>query len=706
MNDRIQNLVKLTLNGETYAQPNPTAFDREDVFLSKIERESKQLCEFILNQNPIISKYSLFTGFFNTDNSVVGDIFRRKGHSGWKSISAGFYRQQLNNLVTLEWQHATADYTKALSIGLKGILKELDESIQKHDGEKKEYLLALKKVGLTLIAWAHKCSDAVIEFSKGVDEPQYKANLEKLANTLRYIPENPPSNFYEAVLTIYIWFATDPDSLGTLDRYLAPFYFNDIQNGTLTKEQATEYLQELYLMVQSATHYKHMNFTRGGESHFCVGGYLENGEDGFSELSKLIIDSLCELPTWIPQVTLRWTKKLSHENFRYVMDKERNDPNKRIAFQNDEKRIKCYTDYCGFKYQDAIKYTTVGCNEPAFPGAPAGATSKGNIAKCIERLLHKKDELIKNAKTFDEFYEVFEKEMLNDLATIIEYDTKFIKKRAEDYNYLSALLFNGCIEKGISPTQGAGEVVISSPSLMGGTTVIDSLSIIKQFVFDEKIVSLPTLIDALKNDWVGYEDLLLKIKKDGDFFGNNTDRANEMAQRFFGSIYNFLKGKKSYFGYPILIGDLFGYNVHHVWYGELMNATPDGRKKGERLSFGLQQMNGRDTDGLTSYLFSIAKADPCGICCGSSVTNVNIEEQLIRNDSNFEKLVTLFETYFMMGGLHFQLTYVSVEDMINAQKSPDEYKNLRVRVSGFSDYFVSLNSDIQTDIINRSQHSH
>jgi formate C-acetyltransferase len=115
-------------------------------------------------------------------------------------------------------------------------------------------------------------------------------------------------------------------------------------------------------------------------------------------------------------------------------------------------------------------------------------------------------------------------------------------------------------------------------------------------------------------------------------------------------------------------------------------------------------MNGRDTDGLTSYLFSIAKADPYGICCGDTVTNVNIEEQLVRDDSSFEKLVALFETYFMMGGVHFQLTYASVEDLINAQKSPNEYKNLRVRVSGFSDYFVSLNTDIQTDIINRSQH--
>jgi formate C-acetyltransferase len=581
----------------------------------------------------------------------------------------------------------------------------VDESIEKFDGEKKEYLLALKKVGETLIAWARICSNTASEFAKTVEEEEYRQNLEKLAKTLQRIPENPPQNFYEAVLTVYFWFATDPDSLGTLDRYLAPFYFADVEKGALTKEEATEYLQELFLMVQIATPHNDKRFTRGGESHFCVGGYLENGEDGFSEFSKLIIEALLDLPTWIPQVTFRWTKKTGRENFYWVMDKERKDPNKRIAFQNDDKRIKCYTEYCGFKYEDAVKYTTLGCNEPSFAGGPAGATSKGNIAKCIETLFHKKSNDIEKAQTFDDFYKLFEQEMTNDLATIIAYDRKFIAKRAEDFNYLSALLFKGCVKKGLSPTQGASDTVVSSPILMGAITAIDSLIIVKQFVFDEKIVSMSTLIDALQNNWEGYEDLHALIKKKGDFFGNDTPRSNEIAQKFYASIYHFLKDKKNLFGYPILIGDLFGYNQHHVWYGASMEATPDGRKRGDSVSFGLQQTQGRDRDGLTSYLLSIAKADPNGICCGSTVTNVTIEDQLVKNDDNFDKLVSLFETYFMLGGVHFQLTYVSKEDLIKAKETPDEYKNLRVRVSGFSDYFVRLNSDIQDGIIERTQHS-
>jgi formate C-acetyltransferase len=136
-----------------------------------------------------------------------------------------------------------------------------------------------------------------------------------------------------------------------------------------------------------------------------------------------------------------------------------------------------------------------------------------------------------------------------------------------------------------------------------------------------------------------------------------------------------------------------------------MLATPDGRKASDSISFGFQQTLGRDRDGLTSYLLYIAKADPNGICCGSTVTNVTIDDQLVRNDENFDKLVSLLETYFMLGGVHFQLTYVSKEDLIKAKETPDDYKNLRVRVSGFSDYFVRLNSDIQNGIIERTQHS-
>ena len=703
MNERIRKLTELTLKGEMYASPTETAYDREDLFLPRQRRESKRLCEFILNQQPVLTEYSKMTGFFNTDSSVVGDAFRRRGHAAFAKLKDDFYCKPVDNLSTFEWQHATADYQKVLDKGIRGILEEIDESLKKHtDAEEAEFLYALKRVANAMIGWAHKCSGKALALSETVKNGEYRKNLQILSKALQNVPENKPNSFYEAVLTIYVCFSADPDSVGTLDRYLTPFYERDIQNGSLTREEAKEYLQELFLMLQAATPRSAAKFTRGAESHFCIGGYLPDGTDGFNDLSKLILESLLELPTWIPQVTLRWTAKTPREVFRYALDCERKDPNKRIAFQNDEKRMKCYTEICGFPFEKAVAYTTVGCNEPAFLGAITGSNSKINFARSTETLFHKKSEKIINVKTFDEYYEIFLEELFSDLDIAYDYDDKYNRERAKDINYLSSIFFQGCIEKARSLTQGAGDIVVASPMYMGIANVMDSLIAVKQFVFDEKIITMKELISAVQANWEGYEDLHTLIVNKGDFFGNDTDRSNYVAQRLYQSLYEYLKDKTNLFGYHFLVGDLFGYNPHFKWFGEKMGATPDGRKAGEALKFGLQQSGGYDRNGLTALLNSIAKIDPNGIGCGSTVTNFMIDEQLIKNDDHFEKTVDMLETYFKMGGVHFQLTYVSKEDLIHAKVTPEDYKNLRVRVSGFSDYFVNLNESIQDEIIERT----
>jgi formate C-acetyltransferase len=210
------------------------------------------------------------------------------------------------------------------------------------------------------------------------------------------------------------------------------------------------------------------------------------------------------------------------------------------------------------------------------------------------------------------------------------------------------------------------------------------------------------LVSAVQSNWEGHEDLRTLIVNKGDFFGNDTERSNYVAQKLYQSLYEYLKDKTNLFGYHFLVGDLMGYNVHHKWFGEKTLATPDGRYNGDSLKFGLGQSEGKDRNGLSALLNSVAKVDPNAIGCGSTVTNLTIDEQLIKNDEHFEKTVNMLLTYFKMGGVHFQLTYVSKEDLLNAKVTPENYKNLRVRVSGFSDYFVKLNKSIQDDIIERT----
>ena len=702
MTERIKLLTKRTRSGEMYVD-TVSVENTYDPDKSRIENEVEALCNYILRQEPKINEHCAFTGRFNFDGSVVGDAFKRGGHYYNCKALEKYYLKPQENLSTMEWQHATADYKKVLDKGIVGIIEEINASIKVHEKpEEIEFLNGLKRVANTLILWAEKCSSRAKELAEKTENKEAKVRLKKLSKALLNVPKNKPNSFYEAILSIFVCFSADPDSIGTLDRYLSPFYFNDIKNGTLTRDEAREYLQELFLMLQASTPIDSVHFTRGGESHFCIGGYLPNGEDGFNDLSRLIAESMVELPTYIPQVTLRWTKKLSYQDFYFMMDLERRDPHKRIAFTNDEKRIKCYTEICGIPYERAVSYTTVGCNEPAFVGAITGSTSKGNILHPIETLFHKKQEKIADLKSFDEFYKVFEEELFADLGKIFAYDDMYNWERSKDYNYISSLFFNDCIENAKSLTQGGGNYVITAPMLIGMTTLIDSLIVVKQCVFDEKLITMSELISALGSNWQGYDDLRTVILKKAEFFGNDTDTSNEVGKRLYGSLYSYLKDRKNIFGYQWLIGDLLGYNEHHRWFGDNTKATPDGRRDGDLLKFGIGQGGGKDREGLTALLNSLSKLDDRAIACGSTVTNISLDENMVKNDDSFKKLVSMLDTYFKNGGVHFQLTYVSREDLINAQKTPEDYSNLRVRVTGFSDYFVKLKPSIQNDIIDRT----
>ena len=706
MNERIEKLVKKTVLGEMYVYPVKTEYNRCDLFLQPIKMSAKRVCEYIRNQEPLIVAESCFTGLITFDGSVEGDIFGRPGHKNFKIACDNFYNQPVDNLLTFEWQHSTGDFGKLINSGIVGIKARIRKSIENHkdNAEAIQFLETQSDICDALVDWADKCSEKALSFSKTISNKKYKKNLEKLSRSLKIVPKNPASNFYEAILSLYVCYGFIPDSIGLIDRYLYPYYKKDIENRILTKEEATEYLQELFLMLQARTHISSDRFYRGGESHFCVGGYLENGEDGFNELSKLIVESLMELPTWIPQISLRWTPKTPHAVLHYMMDCERKDPNKRIAFVNDEPRINGLMKYTGFSYKKAVNYTMIGCNEIALPGGIVFGFDPMNIVRCIQNTFFGRSDDIITVQTFDAFYNIFQEELFNDLRKADKIGRGFQTIRSRDCNLVSNMFIDGCTENAKSVTQGGTDTYIAVGLLIGISNVIDSLSVTKQLVFDEKQITMKQLIDALKNNWTGFENLREYILKNGMFFGNDDDCSNDIAHRFFKSLDKWNDGN-NYLRKKLLFGNLVGYNQHHKFFGDHTKATPDGRFDGDMISFGIGQSEGKDRNGLTALLSSVAKCDPYSILTGPSVTNILLDEQLVKNDENFEKLVCLFEAYFKMGGTHFQLTYVSKKDLINAKSSPDKYRNLRVRVSGFSDYFVFLNEGLQDEIIQRTAHT-
>ena len=707
MNERIKILTEKTVKGEMWVEPVKTEYDRTDLFLSPVKMTGKRVCEYIANQDIMILEESCFTGLMSFDDSVEGDIFSRIGHRNFQTAMQNFYNKPVDNLLTFEWQHSVGDFEKIIKRGLAGIKEEIEKSRLSHKDDERalEFLQTQTDLCNAIIARAEKGSKKALEKAKETVNPEYKDNLEKLSEGLSRVPEKPAENFYEAVLCLYFCYPFIPDSIGLIDRYLYPYYKNDVESGALSPEKAKEYLQELFLMLQARINISSDRFYRGGESHFCIGGYTEDGEDGFNDLSRMIIDALMELPTWIPQISLRWTKKTPTEVLRYMLDCERKDANKRIAFVNDEPRLKGLMVHTGLSYKEAVNYTMMGCNELALPGGMVFGFDPMNIVRSVENTFFKRQDDIAAAKDFDDFYAIYEQELFDDLWTAEKISKGFQNIRSKDCNIVSNIFLEGCIENAKSCTQGGLTRYIAVGLPIGLSNVIDSLSVTKQFVYDEKIITMPELIDALKNNWSGYEQLRTLILKKGNFFGNDDDCSNEIATRLFKSIGKW-NNTENYLGKKWLFGNLVGYNEHHKFFGNATKATPDGRFSGDMINFGIGQTKSKDRKGITALLNSVAKCDPDAVLTGPSVTNVLLEEQLIKNDEYFNKLVSLFETYFKNGGTHFQLTYVSKEDLINAKKAPDNYKNLRVRVSGFSDYFVFLNEGLQDEIIDRTKHTH
>ena len=706
MIDRVRKLAERTVKGEMWVDPVKTEYDSTDLFLSPVKMSGKRVCKYIVNQPHLIHEESCFTGLMVFDSSVEGDIFHRHGHKNFHIAMDHFYNKPVNNLLTFEWQHSVGDFGKIIRRGLAGIKKDIEASRTTHQGDAEalEFLQTQEDVCNAIIERAHIGAQRALAKAEETQNPEYKENLRRLSCGLMNVPENPAQSFYEAVLCLYFCYPFIPDSIGLIDRYLYPYYKKDIESGALTQECAAAYLQELYLMLQARIHISSDRFYRGGESHFCIGGYLENGEDGFNELSRLIVEALMDLPTWIPQISLRWTRKTPRDVLRYMMDCERSDPNKRIAFVNDEPRLKGLMEYTGLPFEEAVSYTMMGCNELALPGGMVFGFDPFNIMRSIETIFHSRSEELLAAATFEDFFAIFKDQLFKDLWEAEGISKGFQTIRSRDCNLVSNIFLEGCIENAKSCTQGGLTRYIAVGLPIGLSNVIDSLSITKQFVYEDEIVTMQELIEALKNNWQGYEDLHSLIMKKGNFFGNDDDCSNEAANLLFASLAEW-NNTDNYLGKKWVFGNLIGYNEHHKFFGSAMKATPDGRFDGEDTNFGIGQTKGKDRNGLTALLNSIAKCDPQAVLTGPSVTNVLIDEKLIKDDEHFEKTVDLFLTYFQSGGTHFQLTYVSKDDLVKAKVVPEEHKNLRVRVSGFSDYFVFLNDALQDEIIERTAHA-
>ena len=705
MNERLLRMAERSNREDIYPAPVPVEIDPDDRMLPEPLLTARYLALFLERQTVRIDDDARLAGLVRFHGCPVpSNVFQRLGHARFAEAARRFYRKTDDNLTCFEWQHANADFGKLLRLGIHGYIAEILAARKAFpaDPDRLLFLAALEKTCHAILDWAERCARECIAQAESATDAERRRELRRLAELCRRAPAFPARTFEEAVQSVFFCFQFLPDSLGLPDRYLRPLYEQGLADGSLTREAAKELLQELFVMVNGFTPPSSGNADKGAESHFAVGGYLPDGTDGFHDLSWLILEAMMELPLRRPQVSLRWTGKTPFEILRRVMDCERHDPYKRIAFANDEPRIRAFMRFGDLPFEKACRYVMVGCNEPTFEGTIDLSGCKGNLARALLDTFANRASEVRQARDFDAFYAIFEEELRRTLAAIVDRMNEFNALRARDINVLSSLFIEGCVEQGRSCTQGGSRSVFSSATLMGYVNVIDSLAVVRQFVFDERRVDMGTLLDALAADWEGHEELRAAIRRDARFFGNDDERATAIAGRLSESIAQWAEGKTNLFGTPLLFGNLTGYNPHHAWFGALTGATPDGRRAGDMLTFGFTPAGGRARDGLTAVLQAVASVSPSGIMNGSSVFNLSLDRQLVAEDANMEKTARLVETYFKLGGLHVQLNYVDEAELRDAKANPDAHRDLRVRVSGFSGHFVRLPPALQDDVIARN----
>ena len=701
---RIQRLLARALDHDVRPAPVAVKYDPADLKLPEPVRIGKRLKEFITTQPVTLRADEELVGWLSFDGSVENDLFPRRGHRAFDAARSQYYCHPQDALATFEWQHSSIDYPKLVNGGLVQIRAEIEASKRKWAGNKErlDYLKGMELAMDGLEARVRNCVAECRRQAAAEADAVRKAKLLEMAARCERVPMQPATSFLDAVQSVYFCFDCLMDAIGRVDQYLAPFYFADLKKGALTRVQAEEALQELFIYIDAHTSHRSSNYDKGGECHMTVGGLTPDGKDGWTAFSQLVVEAAMALDLRRPQMSFRWHPGTKRETLRFILDCERKDPNMRIALDGDQPRIEAFTKRFGMPVELARNYTMTGCNECTFMGGVSLGGCKWNVLRTMDTLFTKRREEVLGCKTWKDFQKLFENQFRREFDEYVVWFDKFNELRSGDCNVLSALFLTGCVENAQSPTRGGASCGDALALMIGEPNLVDSLCVVRQFVFEEKRCTMAELVAALAANWEGYEKLRQEIAREGKFFGANDPFSNEVAQFMHLALARITTGRRDRFGNLFDFGNLTGYHDHGALFGRVTGPTPDGRKRGEDMSFGSGPAMNHGPDAATSALLAVARMDPEHMLCGGGIMNLSLPSSTVTDDAEFEKTVILIETYFREGGLHLQLNHVSRETLIDAQKHPEKYPNLRVRVSGYSGYFVRMKKTIQDEIIART----
>ena len=591
---------------------------------------------------------------------------------------------------------------------------------------KQEQLKAMHITAESLIRFGERHAQEAHQQAKTARDPKRKAELEKIAEICERVPRHKPRTFWEALQ--YYWFVHlgvtmelnpwDAFNPGRLDQHLFPFYKNETEAGTITREQAEELLHCFWIKFNNQPAPPKVGVTAAESSTYTdfaqinTGGVKPDGSDAVNEVTYLLLDVIEEMRLLQPSSSVQLSKKNPDRFMKRAAKIIRTGFGQPSIFNTDVVVQEMIRQ--GKTLADARNGGTSGCVETgAFGKENYSLTGYFNMPKVLEITLNNGVDPRTGRKigietgdptqfeSFDEFFAAYRKQ-LNHFIDIKMRGNHVIERLYATYlpvPFLS-LVIDDCIEKGKDYNDGGARYNTSYIQGVGLGSITDAVTAVKYHIYDRQTISMADLLAALKADFKCHERTRLMLVNKTPKFGNDDDYADDVMRDLFEVYFAAVDGRSNTKGGTYRI-NLLPTTVH-VYFGSVIGAMPDGRFAEKPLSEGISPVQGADRHGPTAVIKSASKIDHTRT--GGTLLNQKFTPQLLKDDDGLTKMVQLVRTYFKLDGHHIQFNVVDVETLRKAQQNPEEYRDLIVRVAGYSDYFCDLGEALQNEIIERTEH--
>ncbi|MHA1994651.1 MAG: trans-4-hydroxy-L-proline dehydratase [Candidatus Hodarchaeales archaeon] len=617
--------------------------------------------------------------------------------------------------------------------GMRDFQQEIDNSIENLDFfndsdafNKKEELRAMAIAAEALILFAGRYSKEASDLAKQEKDQKRKMELESIAKICKNVPANAPTNMWEALQ--HYWFihigvitelnTWDSFNPGRLDQNLYSLFIQDISKGTHTHDSAKELLQSFWIKFNNQPAPPKVGVT-SEESNtytdFClinIGGVKNDGSNAVNELSYIILDVIEEMRLLQPSSMVQISRKSPDRFLKRALDIIKTGYGQPSVFNTDT--IIQELTRQGKSIIDARAGGASGCVEAGAFGKEAYIlTGYFNIPKVFEITLN--NGIDPNTgkplglptgnpvefKTFEELLTAFTKQMNYFINIKIKGNNIIERLWAQTLPApFMSLLTKDCIKTGKDYNDGGARYNSSYIQGVGLGTITDSLASIKFNVYDNNSMTMLELLNALKSNYKDAQPLREKLLTKTPKYGNDNDYADDLMKQVFEIYWNAIDGRPNTKGGQHRV-NLLPTTVH-VYFGRMIGALPDGRLAHEPLSEGVSPVQGADIKGPTAVIKSVAKIDHERT--GGTLLNQKFSPKFLDDEKSLESVAHLVRSYFKMDGHHIQFNVVSVETLRDAQKHPDKYRNLIVRVAGYSDLFINLGIELQNEIIHRTEH--